>query len=234
MASEQPPTIARQGSIGSGNSAFAVRLAEAQAASANDEMMHPAEGAEDDEPEWLHWHENKMQPAPQASQEMEEEYHVEAYDDRELVLLDEKYATLNAKTFRMKDLMAKREMHELKAGQDPYELMSNMYETIEAMPEGEDKNDSIHVWNGIYTIFETGRKNANLRAFLADLFPAQRDFYLVQKEKREIADELRMLSKLYDEQELEQTMKALKEKQEKRKASIEAKAVAKAVKVCQP
>ena len=180
----------------------------------------------------MHGHEQQLQGVPlQTQADLSPQGSEAGDDDRQIELLKEKFLSLNAKSCRMKDLMANRQMHENKGGPDPYEMMEGMHDAIEAMEEGDDKASSIAMYNAIFAIYESARSNSYLREFVADLFPAQRDYYKVKEEKRAINDELKMLATLYDEQELVQTMKLLKEKQEQRKAALEAKATAKAAKM---
>jgi hypothetical protein len=225
----EPPTFIRQPSIGVAS--FADRLAEGQA-DAGDELMHPAYGADEEEPDFLSGHEENLQPAPQETQMVDDDGgEDDRDDDRQLELVPEKFESLNAKYCRIKDLMAKKQVHETKAGPDPYELMENMHDGIDAMEEGSAKKDSVKMYNAIFAIYESGRSNPDLLAFVADLFPAQRDYYKDKEEKRAINAELKMLTKLYDEQEMAVAMKQLEQKQKQRKAALQSKAAAKATKL---
>jgi len=169
-------------------------------------------------------------PAPDGTQFDEDADNDAGEDDRTLELLKEKYATLNAKTFRMKDLYAKKHELQMNPIKDPYLIMSEMHDSVEDMDIGEDKTQAVQMFNLFHAIFEINRKNQATLEFAAELFTAQRDYYNRKKVKREIDAELAQLSELYDEQETEQTMNALYEKQRARKAILEAKGTAKAEK----
>lgn len=222
-------SAAEQMSIG--DAAFAERLAEGQKAAADGEVQHPAAG--DEEPEWLSGPAPaSLQPAPASTQMDYDLGGSEAGDDdRQLELLNEKYADLNSKTFRMKDLMTKKAGILNKAGPDPYILMEGMHDTIDEMEEGEDKTESTAMYNAIYTIYESARKNEKLRDFCADLFSAQRDYYTDKAKKAALDGELKMITTLYDEQEEKVMMENLAKKRADRKAALEAKASEKAKKL---
>lgn len=223
------PSLYRQMSIG--DTKFAERLAEGQKAAAEGDVQHPA-GGDEDEPEWLSGaNPASLQPAP-ASTQMDDTFSEASNDDdRQLELLNEKYADLNSKTYRMKDLMTKKAGILNKAGSDPYTLMEGMHDTIDGMEDGEDKTNDTAMYNAIYTIYESARKNKDLRDFCADLFSAQRDYYKDKEQSAAIDSELKMITKLYDEQEERVMMENLAKKREQRKAALETKASEKAKKL---
>ncbi len=222
------PSLAQQMSIG--DSSFAERLAEGQKAATEGDVQHPA-GGEEDEPEWLSGHNAVLQPAPACTQQDDFGGLDDGDDDRALELLNEKYPDLNSKTFRMRDLMTKKAGIINKAGADPYTLMENMHDNIDSMDEGGDKTNDTAMYNAIFTMYESARKNEELRDFLADVFGGLRVHYETKEEKAAINSELKTLTKLYDEQEEKQLMENLAKKREARKAALEMKASEKAKKI---
>ena len=166
-----------------------------------------------------------MQTQPAYEEEEEE-------DEDEAEALNQKYETLTSKTFRMKALASKR--HELsqeatKAG-NPFEIIADMYETIDAMPDDDDKINSIEMWNAVVALFQAARHNEGLREFTSLVFSSQKSYYNNKKEMTVVNNELKLLQDLYDKQEQTAVMKALKDKQQARKMSLESKVQEKATK----
>jgi len=152
----------------------------------------------------------------------------EGDDDRALELLKEKYSTLNAKTYRMKDLMA--EKHKMEDAGDPYDLMNSMHDSVEGMTDGEDKMQSVQMFNTVAAVFESARHNEGLRVFCAELFTAQKAYYETKERMLEVTTEYKQLGKLYDEQMYAKAMEELERKKAEREAMLEKKGKAKAEK----
>ena len=224
-----PPSLARQMSIGAAN--FAQNLAEGQQAAAEGDIRHPADG-DDEEPEWLSGHNATfLQPVPAETQEDVISDDGNGDDDRKLELLNGQYVDLNSKTFRMKDLLTKKAGILNKAGADPYELMTTMHDAIDGMQDGEEKANDCAMYNAVFTLYESARKNEQLLHFVSDVFGGLREKHDTKAEKLTIDTEYKMLTKLYDEQEEKQTLEKLAEKREARKAALEMKASEKAKKL---
>jgi len=222
-------SLTRQMSIG--DAEFAERLAEGQKAAADGDVQHPAEGDED-EPDWLSGHTHVgLNPVPACTQQEDTFSEEDNDDDRQLELLNEKYGDLISKTFRMKELMTKKAGILNKAGPDPYTLMTGMHDAIDGMEDGENKTSDTAVYNAISTLYDSARKNETLRDFLSDVFGGLREHYDTKEEKAAINRELKMITKLYDEQEERVMMENLAKKREARKAALEAKASEKAKKI---
>ena len=226
---ELSSSLTRQMSIGDAD--FAERLAEGQKAAIEGDVQHPANGDED-EPEWLDGHNpGALQPAPAQTQMEDMSSDGEEHDDdRDLELLNEKYGDLNAKTFRMKELMTKKAGILNKAGDDPYNMMEQMHDTIDAMEDGEQKTADTAMYNAIYAIYESARKNKSVRNFVAEVFKAQWEYYEDKEQKEAINAELKKLDKLYYEQEQTQVLAKLAKNREARLAALEMKASEKAKK----
>jgi hypothetical protein len=224
-----PPSLARQMSIGAAN--FAQNLAEGQQAAAEGDIHHPADG-DNEEPEWLSGHNATfLQPVPAESQEDVISDDGNGDDDRKLELLNGQYVDLNSKTFRMKDLLTKKAGLLNKAGADSYELMATMHDTIDGMEDGEEKANDCAMYNAIFTLYESARKNERLLYFVSDVFGGLREKHDTKEEKLAIDTEYKMLTKLYDEQEEKQVFEKLAEKRAARKAALAMKAEEKAKKL---
>ena len=151
-------------------------------------------------------------------------------DDRTaLDALTEKYPTLTAKTFRMRELLA--EKLKLDEAGDPFELITSMHDTVEGMPDGEDKLQSTQMFNAVAAVFESARKNEGLRVFSAELFSALKSYYETKEHKMAVTTEYNQLNKLYNEQEYEKMMADFDRKKAERASMLERKVAAKAAAV---
>tara|TARA_R110002072_G_scaffold233254_1_gene390670 strand:+ start:403 stop:1152 length:750 start_codon:yes stop_codon:yes gene_type:complete len=164
---------------------------------------------------------------PQATQ-MDDECEGEDEEDADALKeeIAHKYATLNIKTYRMRELMGQK----MKAGEagSPYEMLDAMRSSIEEQEAGEQQTYDAQVFNAICAIFQETRKNEDLRGFVAGLFSSQDEYYKAKVVKRTAGKELAILQELYNEQELEHEMAKLKERQDARMAALAAKSVAQA------
>lgn len=210
---------------------FAARLAAGQAEAREGDANNELEMEEDDRLEDIRAdfpNRGELQPAPEMTQAVGDDED-DTNNDEEVAkeALKQNFPTLNGMTFRQKELWAKKHHLLMKAGKDPYTLTVEMREAIERS-EGDDKQESIEMFNAIYAVFQSARGNAHLRNFIADLFHSQREYYQSKEEKRSIDLELRQMGELYDETEYEQAMQILKDKQAQRKLTLELKGVAQA------
>jgi len=160
----------------------------------------------------------KLQPLPVSTQIGSE---TAVHDDRELELLKEKHGLLQQKAVELKNCWTR--LTQISGGADPYELLSKMYNSIDSMPDGQDKNNSVSMMNTIMPTFRAARKNPDLRKFLADLYPAQDKYYEVKDEKLALNKKISMLTKLYNEQEKETVLANLQNEQTKREEDIKRK-----------
>jgi hypothetical protein len=216
------PELVRACSIG--DSTFAERLAASQEAAAAGDIAHPAD-IEDEEQ--AGGPAGGLMPAPQATQAMDDFGGDDGDDDRELELLREKYGDLNSKTFRIKELLTRKAGL---AGEDPFDLMQSMHDTIAAMPAGADKDNCVAMYNAVFAVYESARGNEKLREFAAGVFTAQLAYYNNKAKKAALNAELKMLNQLYDEQEEAQMMENLAKKRAARAAALQQKATEKAAK----
>lgn len=215
-----------------GDSTFAERLAASQNAAAVGDISHPALNIDDMNDAGgtggtlLGKFAGTLMPAPEATQALDD-FADDGADDRDLEHLKEKYADLNSKTFRIKEVLTQKAGL---AGEDPYDLMQTMHDTIAAMPDGVDKNNCVAMYNAVFAVYESARGNADLREFAADVFTAQRAYYNNKAKKAALTAELKMLNQLYDEQEEAQMMETLAKKRAARAAALQSKAEEKAAK----
>lgn len=149
-------------------------------------------------------------------------------DDGKVDKIAELYPTLNAKSYRQKDLFAEKHKMNERARPQPFDMLEAMATRIEAMDGGEQKTNDVAMMNAIVPLFQACRENEGLRDWMADLFGGVKEYYDMKDRRAAIDEELTILAKLYNDQELEQEMKRLKDKQAARLASVSAKGKAKA------
>ena len=149
-------------------------------------------------------------------------------DDPKAAELAEKHQSLNSKSFAMKALIERRAA--IKEKPDPHMLLLKMHDGIDAAEKGEEKTESIKMFNAVASIFESARKKEELRIFVADVFAAQKSYYKNKHEKQAIAADLRVLTKLYNDQEECQMLAQLAERRKGRMKAMAEKADAKAKK----
>ena len=224
------PNVSREGSIGVEDMAsLVIGAVQSTDTITTDDIIDAKKN--EDEPEWLQNPDPPaLLPAPDGTQPADMVESDAGEDDRTNELLKEQYITQNIKSIRMKEIFARKHELNMNPSKDPYMIMSDMHDMIEDMDEGEEKVQSVQMFNLFHAIFQINRKNKPTLEFAAELFLAQREYYKRKKEKREIDKELEQLTQLYNEQELEQTLNALYEKQKQRKAMLEAKGTVKAEK----
>ena len=156
---------------------------------------------------------------------------VHLYDDGLVDKLSEAYKSLNAKSYRQKDLYAERHLLLEQSKEDPFELLEAMASGIEAQDEGETKANDVATFNAIVPMFSAARETPGLRDFLAKLFGSLDTYYKNKERRAEIDNELAILADLYNTQEMEAEMERLKARQEARRAALDTKGRAKADKM---
>jgi hypothetical protein len=228
MAESREKKVSQMRSRSIGESGFADKFAAGQKAAANGEGTIAAEADDDDMPEFLKGHEFGLKPAPVATQFAGDEDDEGDEDDAKEAEIKEKHKDLQSKTFAMKALLERRAA--IKDTPDPFMLLLEQHDKTMNTEEGERKKEEIHMYNAIVDLFEAARKNEDLRDFVTNLFTAQQSYYKNSHEKKIINSELRIIGKLYNEQEMEQTMAKLKATSEARMRALTEKADAKAKK----
>lgn len=164
-----------------------------------------------------------LMAVPEATQVEEDEE--ERHDDRELELLNNTYSTLTSKTQRvMKNLGEQQKMMDnYEEHGTPFEILKKQHKSIESMPNGEEKVSSIKTFNVLTAVFSECRKNPELRDFAGRLFSQTSDYYAMKEKKKELNQELHMLIRLRDEQEIDNFKAKQKKRIETEKAEISGK-----------
>lgn len=225
MSDEEMEQYKKEAGFGDGSigaPGFGDSLAAGQAAAANGDTTM----ADDDDDEQDLEQRAGLVPAPVATQFADEDEDEE--DDPKATELKEKHPSLNSKSFAMKALIERRAG--IKDKPDPYRHLLQMHDKVEAMPEGTEKKESIKTFNAVVSIFGAAREKEELRGFVADLFSAQESYYKNKRTRQAIAAELRILTKLYNDQEEEHMLAQLAERRKARMKQFTEKADAKAKK----
>lgn len=176
---------------------------------------------------------NPAMPAMPAQTQMEEDDlggSDDGLDDGLADKLSEAYPDLNRKSYRLKDLFGEQHKINERAGANPFDLLEEKAAFIEALEEGEGKTNAIAMMNAIVPLFQACRDNAPTRKWMSELFGGLYDYYETKQKRAAIGEELKILQKLYNDQELEQEMERLKAKQAQRLVNVSAKGKAKAEK----
>eukprot|EP00966_Prymnesium_polylepis_P334709 7390077-Prymnesium_polylepis.2 len=215
-----------------GNADFGERLQNGQQAAKNGEGADISflNGEEDDRMEDTL---QECPPAginlknPQATQDVCEDEQFEENDTETMkAQLKEKFGTLNAMTYRLKELWAKKSM--MGEIPSPFDMLDNMVASIDNQEDGKQKVYDAEVFNAICALFEETRKNDGLRKFVAEVFATQDNYYEKKAMKRSHTMELHILQEIYNEKELEQELARLKERQSAKMEAIKAKGAFKA------
>ena len=98
------------------------------------------------------------------------------------------------------------------------------------MPDTDDKIQQTAMFNTVVNLFDTCRYNDGMRNFLANLFANLKNYYDMKDLRSELDEEMQLLTKLYNEKEMQDAVKALAEKQAARAAALQLKGEASAVK----
>ena len=149
----------------------------------------------------------RLMSAPVATQDdgdAEEPVDDAAFDDRKAEL-GSMYPTLTSKTQCINKLMYEiGYMYDnLHVVGTPFEILANKRAMIAAMPEGEDKEESIKMYNTIAVLFAQCRQSPELREFMSRMFKQTEDYYSLKTKRSTMNAELEMLIQLRDEQEME-------------------------------
>lgn len=134
----------------------------------------------------------------------------------------------NTLSCRSKALYAEKHTIISEESVDPFEVTEKMALMVQDQPYSEQKNSDIHLMNIDIVLFEEARKNPALRDFLAEQFGALKVHYDQKERRAELDEHLKILEDLYNEKELENAMRVIKEKQDARKLALEEKGKAKA------
>jgi len=150
---------------------------------------------------------DKLMPAPVATQD--------AGDDEEAPVnnvaseerkdeLGSMYPTLTSKTQFINKKMYDKGV--LMDGFDvigtPFEILANKRAEIVAMPEGEDKEESIKMYNTIAVLFAQCRQSPELRDFMSRMFKQTEDYYSLKTKRKAMDSDLQTMIELRDEQEM--------------------------------
>ena len=220
--------VARQvSSIGVEN--FANKLQLASDAAANGQVQD-SDAAEEAMKEFLQQAEEKLagnamaaMPVMTQTDDYYGDEEDEGHDDKTVTALAETYVSKNAKSFRQKALFAEKyEMDSQEAG-NPFDMLMSMHEGIEQSEDNDQKQNDIKMFNTIVPIFESSRANPDLRMFMSDLFGGLQTYYNTKKRRKEIDEEMTILTKLYNEQEMKDAMEELQKKQAARLAAVASK-----------
>ena len=116
------------------------------------------------------------------------------------------HSTLTAKTQFVNKLMYEKGclMDSFEVIGTPFEILGNKRAEIAAMPDGEDKEDSVKMYNTIAVLFAQCRQSPELREFMSRMFKQTEDYmYYSFKTKRKAMDsDLQAMIDLRDEQEM--------------------------------
>jgi hypothetical protein len=156
-----------------------------------------------------------LMDVPEATQvENEEEDEEQRFDDRQLEMLKNQYSTLTSKTQKIMKILGVQQkmMDNFEEHGTPFEILKAKHAEIEAMPAGDDKVASVKIFNVVSVVFGEARGNPELREFAGKLFSQTSEYYSLKEKKKEMKEELNMLIKLRDEQEIDN----FKQKQKKR------------------
>ena len=103
-------------------------------------------------------------------------------------------------------------------------------ENAKSAPDTDDKTQQTAMFNTVVNLFDTCRYNEGMRNFLANLFANLKNYYDMKDLRSELDEEMQLLTKLYNEKEMQDAVKALAEKQAARAAALQLKGEASAVK----
>jgi hypothetical protein len=216
------PAIARRpSSIGTANMAGDLRAA------LDNSVAQDVPGAAEDIEERIEEAERNMAPVPQMTQEAMSEDD-EPEDDAKVGQLKETYPDLNRMSYGLKNMHAELFLLTERAGNNPFDMLTEMQESIEAETPGGDRQQSTTAFNTLVALFGAARENEGLRRFAADLFTSLNHY---KEDKPKIAvlrEEIKILNTLYSEKEEETVLAALRAKQQARQQAVAAKGAAQA------
>ena len=198
-------------------------------ADATDGVLHVPADATEDFPEWLKKPQQTLAEPEIATQVMESGTD-DLFGEREQEL-QANNPDLNAKTYALKRaFLIKADIVGSAPVNNVYVMLKEMADSIRGMEDGEDKEETIYLFNCINAIFKVGRKNDKVRTFAADLFTAQVNYYENKEKLEEVDLDIKLLTKLYDEQEKQQMLEKWEKTRQARKVAMETAAMEKAAK----
>ena len=148
----------------------------------------------------------RLMSAPVATQDdgdVEEPVDDAAFDDRKAEL-GSMHSTLTAKTQFVNKLMYEKGclMDSFEVIGTPFEILGNKRAEIAAMPDGEDKEDSVKIYNTIAVLFAQCRQSPELREFMSRMFKQTEDYYSLKTKRKAMNSDLQAMIELRDEQEM--------------------------------
>jgi len=148
----------------------------------------------------------RLMSAPVATQDdgdAEEPVDDAAFDDRKAEL-GSMHSTLTAKTQFVNKLMYEKGclMDSFEVIGTPFEILGNKRAEIAAMPDGEDKEDSVKMYNTIAVLFAQCRQSPELRDFMSRMFKQTEDYYSLKTKRKAMDSDLQAMIELRDEQEM--------------------------------
>lgn len=150
---------------------------------------------------------DQLMPAPVATQDAGDDEEApendEASTDRKEEL-GSMYPTLTSKT-----QFINKKMYEKGAMMDgfdvigtPIEILGNKRDEIAAMPHGDDKAESVKMYNTIAVLFAQCRQSPELREFMSRMFKQTEDYYSLKTKRKAMNFDLQTMIELRDEQEM--------------------------------
>lgn len=148
----------------------------------------------------------RLMSVPVATQDdgdAEESVDDAAFDDRKAEL-GSLYSTLTAKTQFINKLMYEKGvlMDNFEVIGTPFEILGNKRAEIAAMPDGEDKEESVKMYNTIAVLFAQCRQSPVLREFMSKMFKQTEDYYSLKTKRKAKDSDLQAMIELRDEQEM--------------------------------
>lgn len=148
----------------------------------------------------------RLMSVPVATQDdgdAEESVDDAAFDDRKAEL-GSLYSTLTAKTQFINKLMYEKGvlMDNFEVIGTPFEILGNKRTEIAAMPDGEDKEESVKMYNTIAVLFAQCRQSPVLREFMSKMFKQTEDYYSLKTKRKAKDSDLQAMIELRDEQEM--------------------------------
>ena len=148
----------------------------------------------------------RLMSAPVATQDdgdAEEPVDDAAFDDRKAEL-GSMHSTLTAKTQFVNKLMYEKGclMDSFEVIGTPFEILGNKRAEIAAMPDGDDKAESVKMYNTIAVLFAQCRQSPELRDFMSRMFKQTEDYYSLKTKRKAMNSDLQAMIELRDEQEM--------------------------------
>ena len=220
-----------QAADGIGDEGFHDRLAEAQQASADGELIEASQNdrLEDVMADFLEAGASGaagLVAIPQATQDGGEQGVVDpGTRTARKAKLAADYREPQSKSVALKNLWAQKILLDEAAGVNPHDVFGAVYNSINNMADDDpQKAWSIEMINIVTPVFEASRKNPTLRSWLAVLFPAQEKYYETKAKKLQLTTDISIITELYNAQEMELAVAAVKKIQDEREVSIQEKA----------